>query len=158
MQLHFFTWLFMNNLIWKYKQGLDLYEEFPIMETILFSICEPFKKTKVSLMCIYLGHRGQNLYLLTAEISLSEVGISDLREVLAALLLLSLLDEDFLFWCCEFWCNEFIFCDQNAMCKELKHFFHLVLPSGGIHIVLLSNPYWTRKHKKCLLLYSKTIF
>lgn len=48
-------------------------------------------------MCIYLGHRGQNLYLLTAEISLSEVGISDLREVLAALLLLSLLDEDFLF-------------------------------------------------------------
>lgn len=26
----------MNNLIWKYKRGLDLYEEFPIMQTILF--------------------------------------------------------------------------------------------------------------------------
>lgn len=48
-------------------------------------------------MCIDLGRRGQNLYVLPGGISLFEVGVSGLREVLAAVLLLALRDEDFLF-------------------------------------------------------------
>lgn len=110
-------------------------------------------KTKVLPMCIDLGHRGQNLYLLPAGISLFEVGVSDLREVLAAVLLLSLRDEDFLFWC-----SEFVFCDQNAVCKELKRFFHLVLPSDGIHTVLLPNPHWTKSPKNAFFYAPRPFF